>query len=96
MRKDLDKLKHKSVSVAAINVVQNDLEKVQNQIENFDENQTDVFVEYQRLKLQTSDNFKIISREMKNIETDITQLKDLVSATFQLVVDQRYKVEKVM
>ena len=96
MRKDLDKLEHKSVSVAAINVVQNDLEKVQNQIENFDENQTDVFVEYQRLKLQTSDNFKIISREMKNIETDITQLKDLVSATFQLVVDQRYKVEKVM
>ena len=82
--------------MAAINVVQNDLEKVQNQIENFDENQTDVFVEYQRLKLQTSDNFKIISREMKNIETDITQLKDLVSATFQLVVDQRYKVEKVM
>ena len=63
LRRDLEKLKHKSVSGAALEAVSKDLENVQREIENF-----------------------------SNSEGEVRELKDLVSATFSLVVDQRYKV----
>ena len=92
LRRDLEKLKHKSVSGAALEAVSRDLENVQREIDGFSNSQPEIIEDFQRLKLDTSDNFKIISREMKNIEGDVKELKDLVSATFSLVVDQRYKV----
>lgn len=92
LRRDLEKLKHKSVSGAALEAVSKDLENVQREIENFSNSQPEIIEDFQRLKLDTSDNFKVISREMKNIEGDVRELKDMVSATFSLVVDQRYKV----
>ena len=91
LRSDLVKLKHKSVSGAALEAVSRDLEKVQKDIENFSDSQPEIIEDFQRLKLDTSDHFKVISREMRNIEVDVKELKDLVSATFSLIVDQRYK-----
>ena len=91
LRADLEKLKHKSVSGAALEAVSRDLENVQKDIENFSDSQPEITEDFQRLKLDTSDHFKVISREMRNIEVDVKELKDLVSATFSLIVDQRYK-----
>ena len=93
LRRDLEKLKHKSVSGAALEAVSRDLENVEKDIENFSNSRPEIIEDFQRLKLDTSDNFKIIAKEMKNIESDVRELKDMVSATFSLVVDQRYKVD---
>ena len=91
LRSDLEKLKYKSLSPAAVEAVSRDLENVQRDIESFSDSQPEITEDFQRLKLDTSDNFKIISREMRNLEVDVKELKDLVSATFSLIVDQRYK-----
>ena len=64
---------------------------MQKQIENFDENQAELVQDFQRLRLDINDQFRELSGEMKGLEREIGQLKDLVSLTFELVVDQRYK-----
>ena len=91
LRADLEMLKRKSVSGAALEAVSRDLMSVQKDIENFSDSQPEIVEDFQRLKVDTSDHFKIISREMRDIEVDVKELKDLVSATFSLIVDQRYK-----
>ena len=89
----MQKLKHKSVSEAAVRVVEKDLENIQTQIATYSTNQPDL-VDFPKLKHVTHDNIKILSVEMKSLETEVRELKDLVSATFQLAVDQRYKACK--
>ena len=87
-------IENKSVSGAARETLNRELENVRSDIENFSNSQPDIIEDFQRLKLDTSDNFKIISKEMKSLEVDVQELKDLVSVTFSLIVDQRYKVRE--
>ena len=91
LRLDIEKLKYKSVSPVAIEALSKDLENVQNGIENFNNSQSELIEDFQRLKLDVSDQFKVIAKEMKSLESDVKELKDIVTATFELIVDQRYK-----
>ena len=91
LRIDIEKLKHKSVSPIAIESLSKDLDNVQNTIENFNNSQSEIIEDFQRLKLDVNDQFKIISNEMKTLESDVKELKDMITATFELIVDQRYK-----
>ena len=91
LRLDLEKLRHRSVSPIAIDALSKDLEGVQSSIENFNNNQTEIVEDFKRIKLDINDQFKIISGEMKSLESDVKELKDIVTATFELIVDQRYK-----
>ena len=91
LRGDLDKLRSKSVSPFAIEHLSKDLQTVQDSIENFSNTQSELVEDFKRLKLDVSDQFKVISAEMKSLENDIKDLKDIVTATFELIVDVRYK-----
>ena len=91
LRLDIEKLKSKSVSTFAIDSLSKDLENVQNSITNFKESNSELIEDFSRLKLDVRDQFKTMSKEMKSLESDVKDLKDLVTATFELIVDQRYK-----
>ena len=81
----------RQISFSAIDSLSKDLENVQMSITNYKENNSELIQDFARLKLDVRDQFKNISIEMKNLESDVKDLKDLVTATFELIVDQRYK-----
>ena len=91
LRLDIEQLRSKSVSTVAIESLSKDLERVQAEITNYKESNSELIEDFARLKLDVRDQFKNMSREMKNIENDVKELKDIVTATFELIVDQRYK-----
>eukprot|EP00092_Neocalanus_flemingeri_P025111 GFUD01027228.1.p1 GENE.GFUD01027228.1~~GFUD01027228.1.p1 ORF type:complete len:752 (+),score=153.06 GFUD01027228.1:200-2455(+) len=91
LKLDIEKFKSKSVSSFEIDSLSKDLDNVQNSITNFKESHSELIDDFAVLKLDVRDQFKTISKEMKSLESDVKDLKDLVTATFELIVDQRYK-----